>query len=69
MSVHTFSVFRCVGFFLQPISKLVALVSELGGKVRLLEQDLETVKVAFSQNAEELAKSREGRCALEGELD
>ena len=37
--------------------------------VKLLEQDLETVKVTFSQNAEELAKSREERCALEGELD
>ena len=69
MSVRTFSVFRHVGFFLQPIFELVALLSELGGKVRLLEQDLETVKVAFSQNAEELAKSREERHGLEGELD
>ena len=35
----------------------------------LLEQNLETVKVTFSRNAEELAKSREERCALKGELD
>ena len=68
-SVHTFSIFRCVGFFLQPVSELVALLSELGEKGRLLEQNLETVKVTFSQNAEELAKSHEERRALEGELD
>ena len=37
--------------------------------MKSLERDLETVKVTFSQNAEELAKSREERCALEGELD
>ena len=69
MSVRTFFVFCRVGFFLQPVSELVALLSELGGKVKSLERDLETVKVTFSQNAEELAKSREERCALEGELD
>ena len=54
-SVRTFSVFCCVGFFLQPVSEFVALLSELGGKVRLLEQNLETVKVTFSRNAEKLA--------------
>ena len=69
MSVCTFFVFRRVGFFLQPISELVALLSELGGRVKSLEQDLETIKATFSQNAEELAKSREERRALEGELD
>ena len=37
--------------------------------MRLLEQNLETVKVTFSRNAEELAKSHEERHALEGELD
>ena len=58
-SVRTFSVVRRVGFFLQPISELVALLSELDGKVKSLEQDLEMVKVTFSRNAEELAKSHE----------
>ena len=37
--------------------------------MKSLEQDLETVKATFSQNAEELAKSRGERHALEGELD
>ena len=37
--------------------------------MKSLEQDLETVKATFSQNAEELAKSHEERRALEGELD
>ena len=37
--------------------------------MKLLEQDLETVKATFGQNAEALAKSLEERCALEGELD
>jgi len=41
----------------------------LGGKVRLLEQNLKTVKATFSRNAKELAKSHEDRRALEGELD
>ena len=67
--VRTFSVFCRVGFFLQPISELVALLSEMGGKVKTLERDLETVKVTFSRNAEELAKSHEERRALEGDLD
>ena len=61
--------FFIVGFFLQPVSELVALLSELGGKVKMLEQDLETIKVTFSQNAEALAKSHEERCALKGDLD
>ena len=68
MSVHTFSIFCCVGFFLQPISELVALLSELGGRVKTLEWDLETIKATFSRDAEELSKSYEERRALEGEL-
>ena len=68
-SVRTFSIFRRVGFFLQPVSELVAHLLELGGKVKSLERDLETVKATFRQNAKELAKSREERRALEGELD
>ena len=61
--------FRCVGFFLHPVPKLVAPPSELDGKVKTLEQDLETTKATLSRNAEELAKSHEERCALEGDLD
>jgi len=68
-SVHTISIFHHVGFFLQPVSELVALLSELGGRVKTLEQDPETIKVIFSRNAEELAKSHEERRALEGDLD
>ena len=68
-SIHTLFVFYRVGFFLQPVSELVALLSELGGKVKTLERDLEKVKVTFGRNEEELAKSREERHALEGELD
>ena len=67
--VRTFSIFHRVGFFLQPVSELVALLSELGGKVKSLEQDLEMVKATVSRNAEELAKSREEQRALEGEFD
>ena len=37
--------------------------------MKSLEQDLETVKATLSRNAEELAKSHEERCALEGKLD
>ena len=37
--------------------------------MKSLERNLETVKATFSQNAEELAKSREERHALEGDLD
>ena len=36
--------------------------------MKALERDLETSKASFSWNAEELAKSREERRALEGEL-
>ena len=36
--------------------------------MKALEQDLEMTKAIFSRNAKELAKSREERCALEGEL-
>ena len=67
--VHTFSIFCRVGFFLQLVSEPVTLLLELGGKVKSLERDLETVNATFGQNAEELAKSREERRALEGELD
>jgi hypothetical protein len=41
----------------------------MGGKVKMLEWDLETIEATFSRNAEELAKSREERRALEGDLD
>jgi len=37
--------------------------------VKTLERDLETIKVTFSRNAEELAKSHEERRALKGDLD
>ena len=37
--------------------------------MKSLEQDLEMVKATVSRNAEELAKSREERRALEGEPD
>ena len=37
--------------------------------MKTLERGLETIKVTFSRNAEELAKSHEERCALEGYLD
>jgi len=37
--------------------------------VKALERDLEVTKVNFSRNAEELAKSCEEQCALEGDLD
>ena len=50
--VFSFSLFLSlsliVGFFLQPISELVALLSELGGKVKMLERDLEMIKVTLS---------------------
>ena len=69
VSVRTFSIFCRVGFFLQPVSELVALLSQLGGRVKTLERDLETIKATFSWNVEELAKSREEQRALERELD
>ena len=37
--------------------------------MKSLEWDLETVKVTFARNAEELVKSHEEQRALEGELD
>jgi len=61
--------FSLCWFFLQPILEFVTLLSELGGKVKTLEQDLEMIKVTFNRNAEELAKSHEERRALEGDLD
>ena len=67
--VRSLSFFRCVGFFLQPLPELVAPLSELDGKVKTLEQDLEMTKASLSRNTEELAKSHEERRALEGELD
>ena len=41
----------------------------MSGRVKTLERDLETIKATFRWNAEELAKSREERCALKGDLD
>ena len=37
--------------------------------MKTLERNLETIKATLSQNAEELAKSREERRALEVDLD
>ena len=37
--------------------------------MKALERDLEMTKANFSRNVEELAKSREERRALEGDLD
>ena len=68
-SVRTLFVFHRVGFFLQPISELIALLLELGEKVKSLERDLETVKATFGQNVEALAESLEEQHALERELD
>ena len=62
-SVRTFLFSHGVDFF-QPISELVALLAELGEKVKALERDLEMTKANFSRNVEELAKSHEERCAL-----
>ncbi|XP_066308055.1 uncharacterized protein [Miscanthus floridulus] len=42
---------------------------ELVGKVEVLEWDLETTKAMLGRRTEELAKSREERRALEGDLD
>ena len=56
-------------FFLQPVSELVAILAELGRKVEVLERDLETTKAMLGWRTEELAKSREERRALEGDLD
>ena len=55
--------------FAQPVSKLVALLAELGGKVEVLEWDIETTQATLGRRMEELAKSREERRALEGDLD
>ena len=55
--------------FPQPVFELVALLAELGGKVEVLEQDLEMTKAMLGQRTVELAKSREERRALEGDLD
>ena len=41
----------------------------LGEKVEVLERDLETTKATLGRRMEELAKSREERRALEGDLD
>ena len=60
---------RGIGFFFQPVPELVTPPSELDGKVKTLEQDLETTKATLSRNAEELAKSHEERRALEGDFD
>ena len=55
--------------FLSLASEPVILLLELGGRVGLLEQDLEMAKATIGQNTEALAKSLEERHALEGELD
>ena len=55
--------------FPQPVSELVAILAELGRKVEVLERDLETTKAMLGWRTEELAKSREKRRALEGDLD
>ena len=55
--------------FPQPVSKLVALLAELGGKVEVLERDLEMTKVTLGWNTKERAKSHKERRALEGDLD
>ena len=67
--VRSLSFFRCIGFFLQPVPELVAPLLELDGNVKMLERDLEMTKVTLSRNAEELTKSNEEQCALEGDLD
>ena len=56
--MHTF-LFSCGVDSPQPISELIALLAELGEKVKALERDLEMSKASFSWNAKELAKSRE----------
>ena len=56
-------------FFLSLASELVILLPELGERVGLLEQELETAKVVIGRCSEALAKSLEERRALEGELD
>ena len=66
--MHTF-LFSCGVDSPQPISELIALLAELGEKVKALEQDLETSKASFSRNDGELAKSHEERRALKGGLD
>jgi len=49
MSVRTFLFSHGVDFFSpQPVSELVALLAELGEKVKALERDLETTKASFS---------------------
>ena len=63
----TFLFSRGVDFSLSLFLSLSPL-PKLGEKVRALEQDLEATKANFSWNAKELAKSREERRALEGEL-
>ena len=70
MLVRTFLFSHGVDFFSpQPVSELVALLAELGEKVKALEQDLEMTKANLSRNVEELAKSHEERRALKRELD
>ncbi|XP_066341078.1 uncharacterized protein [Miscanthus floridulus] len=53
----------------EDLSTLENFHVELGGKVKTLERDLETIKATFSQSVEELTKSDEERRALEGDLD
>ncbi|XP_066389958.1 uncharacterized protein [Miscanthus floridulus] len=53
----------------EDLSTLEASHVELGGKVEVLERDLETTKATLGRCTEELAKSREERRALVGDLD
>ena len=69
MLVCTLFIFLLCWLFPQPISELVALLTELGGKVEVLERDLEMTKAMLGRRTEELAKSREEHRALEGDLD
>ena len=69
MSVRTLFVFYCVGFSLSLFLSSLLFSQSCAEKWRLLEQDLETTKAMLGWRTEELAKSREERRALEGDLD
>ena len=65
-SVHTFSIFHHVGFFLYLVSKLVALLPELGGKVESLERDLETEWSALASDPKARSEADQEVLALRG---
>ena len=67
-SVRTSSVFHRVGFFLQPASDLVALLSELGGKVKSLEQNLESERRALVSAPKALESERKARSEADREV-